>query len=61
MRWMAACVCTAALNLVWAGAWRRQVVFEGARDRRQIKNKFKREERENPTSVDQALITQYRE
>jgi hypothetical protein len=30
-----------------------KVIFEGKRDRRQIKNKFKREERENPTSVDQ--------
>lgn len=38
-----------------------QVIFEGSRDRRQIKNKFKREERENPTSVDQALITQFKE
>ena len=34
-----------------------KVIFEGKRDRRQIKNKFKREERENPTSVDQVRAT----
>ena len=32
-----------------------KVMFHGSRDRRQVKNKFKREERENPAAIDAAL------
>ena len=32
-----------------------KVLFHGKRDRRQVKNKFKREERENPAAIDAAL------
>ena len=32
-----------------------KVLFHGTRDRRQVKNKFKREERDNPAAIDAAL------